>query len=71
MTRPTETAEAITKLAESSAKPIMAAWLGGASMRKGISVFNNAGIAVYETPEQAIGAFTTLSDYSKSLDMLF
>ena len=40
-------------------------------MRKGISVFNNSGIAVYETPEQAIGAFTTLSDYSKNLNMLF
>jgi len=71
MTKPTETAQAISKLAESSAKPIMAAWLGGVSMRKGISVFNNAGIAVYETPEQAIGAFTTLSDYSKNLNMLY
>ncbi|MCD4682900.1 MAG: bifunctional acetate--CoA ligase family protein/GNAT family N-acetyltransferase [Bacteroidales bacterium] len=71
MTKPTEIAEAITKLSQSSSKPIMAAWLGGASMRKGISVFNNAGIAVYETPEQAIGAFTTLSDYSKNLNMLY
>ncbi len=71
MTKPTEIAQAITKLAESSSKPIMAAWMGGASMRMGISVFNEAGIAVYDTPEQAIGAFTTLSDYSKNLNMLF
>ena len=71
MTKPTETAEAIVKLSENTSKPIMAAWLGGASMRKGFSVFNKAGIAVYETPEQAIGAFTTLSDYSKNLNMLF
>ncbi len=71
MTAPTETAIAITQLADKTSKPILAAWLGGASMRKGISIFNNAGIAVYDTPEQAIRAFMTLSLYSKNLDMLF
>ncbi len=49
----------------------MAAWLGGTSMRDGMQIFNNAGIAAYETPEQAIRAFMTLSNYSKNLNMLF
>jgi acetyltransferase len=71
MTLPTETAKAITELAEKTSKPIMAAWLGGIIMREGISIFNNAGISVYETPEQAIRAFMTLSHYSKNLDLLF
>jgi acetyltransferase len=71
MTEPTETAEAISKLADNTSKPILAAWLGGLSMRKGIQIFNNSGIAVYDTPEQAIGAFMTLSNYSKNLAMLF
>ncbi|HPE55465.1 MAG TPA: GNAT family N-acetyltransferase [Bacteroidales bacterium] len=71
MTAPTETAKAIAKLADNSTKPIMAAWLGGASMRDGVQIFNNSGIAAYETPEQAIRAFMTLSYYSKNLELLF
>ncbi len=71
MTAPTETAKAITVLADTTSKPIMAAWLGGGSMREGIAYFNKAGISVFETPEQAIRAFMTLSLYSKNLDMLF
>jgi acetyltransferase len=71
MTAPTETAKAIAKLSEKSTKPLMAAWLGGASMREGMQVFSNAGIAAYATPEQAIRAFMTLSYYSKNLQMLF
>jgi acyl-CoA synthetase (NDP forming) len=54
MTAPTETAEAIAEMASKTSKTIMAGWLGGASMREGIQVFNNAGIANYSTPEQAI-----------------
>ncbi len=71
MTAPTETAQAIADLASKTSKTIMAAWLGGASMRAGMSVFNNAGIAAYGTPEQAILAFMTLSDYSKNLENLY
>jgi acetyltransferase len=71
MTAPTETAEAIAKMAGNTSKTIMAGWLGGASMRDGIQVFNRAGISNYPTPEQAIRAFMTLSHYSKNLKMLF
>jgi acetyltransferase len=71
MTAPTETAEAIVQMASKTSKTIMAAWLGGASMRDGIQVFNKAGISNYSTPEQAIRAFMTLSHYSKNLKMLF
>ena len=71
MTAPTETAEAISKLAANTTKSIMAAWLGGASMREGIQVFNQAGISSYPTPEQAIRAFMTLSAYSKNQEVLY
>ncbi len=71
MTAPTETAEAIAHLASKTSKSIMAAWLGGASMHKGIQVFNQAGIPSYQAPEQAIRAFMTLSNYSNNLEMLF
>ena len=71
MTAPTETAEAIVAIAANTSKSIMAGWLGGASMREGIQVFNNAGISSYPTPEQAIRAFMTLSNYSQNQEMLY
>ncbi len=71
MTQPTETAREIAKISETNSKPIMAAWMGGKSMKEGISIFNDAGIAVYETPEHAIEAFMTLVNYSRNLEVLF
>ena len=71
MTDPTATAVEIAKMTANTSKTIMAAWLGGASMREGTQIFNKAGIASYGTPEQAIRAFMTLSDYSQNLKMLY
>lgn len=71
MTDPTKTAEAVASLAEHTAKPIMAAWLGGKSMREGMQIFNEKNIAVYQTPEQAIRAYMTLVRYSRNLEILF
>ncbi len=71
MTDPTKTAKAVAKLSENTTKLIMAAWLGGASMRDGVEVFTDAGIAVYATPEQAIRAFMTLTNYSHNLSLLY
>ncbi|MBN2775258.1 MAG: bifunctional acetate--CoA ligase family protein/GNAT family N-acetyltransferase [Prolixibacteraceae bacterium] len=71
MTAPTETAEAIAQIAANTSKSIMAGWLGGASMREGIQIFNKAGISSYTTPEQAIRAFMTLSNYSQNQELLY
>jgi len=71
MTDPTKTAEVIAKISEHHSKPIMAAWLGGQSMKQGIQVFLKKGISVYQTPEQAIRAFMTLANYSRNLNILF
>lgn len=71
MTAPTETALAISQLAAKTTKSIMAGWLGGASMREGIQIFNQAGISSFTAPEQAIRAFMTLSDYSENQEMLY
>lgn len=71
MTAPTETAVAISQLAAKTTKSIMAGWLGGASMREGIQIFNQAGISSFTAPEQAIRAFMTLSNYSENQAMLY
>jgi len=71
MTRPTTVAKRLASLAEKSAKPILAAWLGGESMREGIQVLNQAGVATYRTPEQAVRAFMTLVGYARNLETLY
>ncbi len=71
MTSPTETATAISQLAAKTTKSIMAGWLGGASMREGIQIFNQAGISSFTAPEQAIRAFMTLSNYSENQALLY
>jgi len=71
MTAPTATAEAISKLAANTTKAIMAGWLGGASMAEGMQIFNKAGISSFTTPEQAIRAFMTLSNYAQNQEVLY
>lgn len=71
MTNPTSAAKAVGALAAASPKPILAAWLGGHSMRDGIQILNDAGIATYATPEQAVRAFMTLVEYSRNLESLY
>jgi acetyltransferase len=71
MTNPTATAKAIGKLAASTGKPMLAAWLGGQSMRESIPILEESGIAAYKTPEDAIRAFMTLVDYQRNLEALY
>jgi acetyltransferase len=71
MTNPTAIAREIGALAAATPKPVLAAWLGGASMREGISVLNDAAIPTYATPEQAVNAFMTLVAYARNLEILY
>jgi len=71
MTKPTQTAKEIIQISETTTKPILATWLGGLSMVESMNLFNNSGIAAYQTPEQAIRAFMTLVDYSKNMEALY
>jgi len=71
MTNPTAAAKALGKLAATTSKPLLAAWLGGRSMREAMPILTDAGIAAYHTPEQAIRAFMTLVAYSRNLESLY
>jgi acetyltransferase len=71
MTNSTAVAKVIGKLAETSPKPILAAWLGGKSMKEGIEILIERGIPSYRTPEQAVRAFMTLVDYGRNLQTLY
>lgn len=71
MTDPTATARAIASLAETTTKPILAAWLGGESMVEGLRILNEGGVSTYQTPEQAVRAFMTLVSYARNLEALY
>lgn len=71
MTDPTATAQAIADMSVKTTKSIIAGWLGGVAMKKGIQIFNKTGISSFAAPEQAIRAFMTLSDYSINLKNLY
>jgi acetyltransferase len=71
MTNPTAAAKAVGELSQNSGKPILAAWLGGLSMRDGIRILIESGVATYRTPEQAVGAFMTLVAYARNLEILY
>lgn len=71
MTNPTAVAREIAALAATTRKPILANWLGGAAMREGTGLLNEAGIPTYATPEQAVNAFMTLVSYARNLENLY
>lgn len=71
MTNPTAAAKVIGGLAETTSKPILAAWLGGQSMNEGIKILIDSGVPAYRTPEQAVRAFMTLVAYARNLEALY
>ena len=71
MTKPDRTALKIASVSKESGKPVLAAWLGGESVRKGREILDGSDVAVYSTPEQAVSAFMTLVDYADNLEDLY
>ncbi|HVP90193.1 MAG TPA: GNAT family N-acetyltransferase [Terriglobales bacterium] len=71
MTNPTAIARETAALAAATEKPVLAAWLGGASMREGVRLLNEAGVPTYDTPERAVKAFMTLVSYARNLEILY
>ncbi|MBN2266340.1 MAG: acetate--CoA ligase family protein, partial [Candidatus Aminicenantes bacterium] len=71
MTNPAAVAREVAAQAAATPKPVLAAWLGGAAMREGTNILNEAGIPTYTTPEQAVRAFMTLVSYARNLEILY
>ncbi|HXW58766.1 MAG TPA: GNAT family N-acetyltransferase [Solirubrobacteraceae bacterium] len=51
-------------------KPLLAAWMGGHSVREGLERLSTGGVASYPYPEQAIDAFMDLVSYARNLQTL-
>jgi len=71
MTDPNGCAQAIAQCAKKTSKPILAAWMGGQSVREGTLTLDKANIPTYDSPERAINAFMHLVSYSRNLETLY
>jgi acetyltransferase len=71
MTDPTETARRLTAFARLGHKPVLASWMGGADVRPGRRLLNEAGIPTFDAPENAVRAFLHMVQYRRSQDLLY
>ncbi|MGA7953235.1 MAG: bifunctional acetate--CoA ligase family protein/GNAT family N-acetyltransferase [Gloeobacterales cyanobacterium] len=71
MTDPTQTAEQLKPYAQSTRKPILASWMGGAEVMAGESILNRAGIPTYPYPDSAARVFSYMWQYSYNLRGLY
>ncbi|MBU6236474.1 MAG: bifunctional acetate--CoA ligase family protein/GNAT family N-acetyltransferase [Planctomycetes bacterium] len=71
MTHPSDTARRVSQLTIPTGKALMGAWMGGALMAEGSEILQNAGIATFTTPEQAIHGMMQLAAYSRTREVLY
>lgn len=63
-------ARACAPLAQQAARRLMACWLGDGGVAEARRVFEDAGVANYATPEEAVSAFAMLSTYRRNQALL-
>ena len=68
---PTAAANAIVQVAKKSRKPILAAWMGGDRVRKGVQLLSDFHIPTHASPGQAVRAFMHLVSYARNLEALY
>ena len=71
MTDPAQVADRLTAHARIHGKPVLASWMGGESVAKGVAVLNAAGIPTFSYPDTAARAFTYMWRYTYNLRGLY
>jgi acetyltransferase len=71
MTDPSEVAERLQPYAQTSGKPLLASWMGGASVAQGVKALNTAGIPTFPYPDTAARVFTYMWRYNYNLRGLY
>ena len=61
-----QVARALLPLAQQTPPQLMGCWLGHAAVAEARRVFQQAGVASYATPEEAVSAFSMLVDYRRN-----
>jgi len=67
MTDPAEGAERLRPYAHAHGKPLLASWMGGASVASAEAILNTAGIPTFAYPDTAARIFTLMWRYSYNL----
>src|SRR4051812_37292663 len=67
LAEPTQTAEQMKSLAQSTGKPVLASWMGGAEVAAGRDILNRAGIPTFPFPDTAAKVFEYMWRYSYNL----
>lgn len=70
MTNPTKVAKQIIKDAAKCGKPVLACWMGGKQVRTSWKLFAKHQLPCFETPEEAVEAFSYLADYQRNQQLL-
>ncbi len=71
MTNPTQIAEQLRPYANSTGKPVLASWMGGAEVAGGEEILNRAGIPTFPFPDTAAKAFCYMWRYAYNLKGLY
>ncbi|MEX0613887.1 MAG: bifunctional acetate--CoA ligase family protein/GNAT family N-acetyltransferase [Pirellulales bacterium] len=71
MTDPVGAAIHVAAVTAKTQKPVLAAWMGGATAEAGRQFLNQAGIATYESPDRAVRAFMYLVSYRRNREVLY
>jgi len=71
MTDDQATARVLGETARGLNKPILGAWLGGASVLKGREILTEHNIPSYPSPERAIRGYMHLVNYAKNIETLY
>ena len=70
MSEPVEVARQLAKLPNPNKKTILASWMGGAEVAKGIEILQEHHIPAYQYPERAAKTFVNLYNYSRNQTLL-
>lgn len=66
-----ELAVAISSVAQTAWKPVVAAWMGGRGVQKGRDILLQNSIPVYDTPEEVVRTYLYMYNYRRNLDLLY
>jgi acetyltransferase len=71
MTDPANVADRLKVHAKGHGKPVLASWMGGKAVEKGIGVLNAAGIPTFSYPDSAVRTFKSMWNYTYHLRGLY
>ncbi len=67
---PGELGNEVARLAQKTAKPVIAVFTGGDYSREGALALRGAGIPTYDTPEDAVRAYMYMVNYRRNIELL-